>query len=120
MRAFDEDETLGVVGPEEHIQRLETFWGGNADTLQCMAGRIGMRAPEEQDYFVAGSMFWARLESLRPLLDARLRAAEFEQESGQLDGTLSHSIERLFGACASQSGFSVKDAASVSNTTRQA
>jgi lipopolysaccharide biosynthesis protein len=119
LRAFDEDESLGVVGPEGHLQRLETFWGGNADAVQYVAARIGMLPPGQHDPFVAGSMFWVRLESIRDLLDARLFGSEFEQESGQLDGTLSHAVERLFAACASHSGFRVEDATAISRIAPQ-
>jgi lipopolysaccharide biosynthesis protein len=113
LRVFEEEQDLGIVGPEGHLQRLGHFLGANAGTVRRMAARLGMPVPEQDEYFVAGNMFWVRLESLRLLLDAQLRSGEFEQESGQIDGSLSHAIERLFGACASKAGFNVKDAASV-------
>ncbi|MBA3486134.1 MAG: glycoside hydrolase family 99-like domain-containing protein [Lysobacter sp.] len=112
-RAFDEDETLGIVGPEAHLLQLEKFWGANIEAVRYVSTRVGMRVPGEHELFVAGSMFWVRLESLRLLLDAGFFVGEFETESGQLDGTLPHAVERLFAACATQSGFTVHDAASI-------
>ena len=113
LRAFEEDETLGMIGPEGHLQPLETFWGANVDTVKYLAARAGERPPHSHEYFVAGSMFWARLEALRPLLDTPLQAAEFESESGQLDGTLAHAVERVVAAWMSHAGFRVMDAAAV-------
>jgi lipopolysaccharide biosynthesis protein len=119
IRAFEENKNLGVVGPEGHLLQIDAFWGGNAETFHYMAARLGIPLPHEDDCFVAGSMFWVRLESLRPLFDANLCASEFECESGHLDGTLSHTIERIFGACATYAGFSVEDAASVTGASAQ-
>ena len=110
---------MGIVGPEGHLQQLDAFWGANADAVQYLAARIGMAPPEQRDHFGAGSMFWARLESLRDVLDARLSDAEFEQESGQLDGTLAHAVERLFATCASHAGFTVDDATSIAGIAAQ-
>ena len=59
----------------------------------------------EADRFVAGSMFWVRLEALRPLLDAHLDPQLFESERGQVDGTCAHAVERLFGLCVDAAGF---------------
>ena len=36
------------------------------------------------------------LDALRPILDAKLEAWEFEQEAGQIDGTMEHALERTF------------------------
>jgi lipopolysaccharide biosynthesis protein len=59
--------------------------------------------------FISGSMFWARLPSLHPLLDASLSEYDFETEAGQIDGTFAHAVERVFGICAKDAGFTVRD-----------
>jgi lipopolysaccharide biosynthesis protein len=113
LREFEQDKSLGLVGPDGHLQQLETFWGANVDAVKYLAARIGVRAPRSHEAFIAGSMFWARLEAMRPLLDTPLHDAEFEPESGQLDGTLAHAVERMVAACASHAGFRIMDAAAV-------
>jgi len=95
--AFVTDETLGIVAPEGHVQRLDYYWGANQDNVRYLATRIGIARPDPtSDHFIAGSMFWARLESLRDLLDSHLDASEFEPEQGQIDGTFAHAVERIF------------------------
>ena len=97
---------LGLVAAEGHIQPLHYYWGANRDTVHALAVRLGMPEPDsERDRFVAGSMFWLRLPALRPLLDAHLDPCEFEPETGQVDGTLAHAIERAFSLSAQAAGY---------------
>nr|WP_253260829.1 glycoside hydrolase family 99-like domain-containing protein [Rhodanobacter glycinis] len=115
LAAFAEDPTLGLIAPEGHLQPIEHYWGANRDTFDYLARRLGMDfddlAPRTD--FIAGSMFWARLPALRPLLDAQLAAWEFEAEAGQIDGTFAHAIERMGVVAARNAGFHTRDAASL-------
>jgi lipopolysaccharide biosynthesis protein len=71
--------------------------GGNAHAFERMASRLGMDSTSSwESGFFAGTMFWVRLEALRPLMDAHLGEWQFETEGGQIDGTLSHAVERIF------------------------
>lgn len=44
-------------------------------------------------YFPAGSMFFARTESIKTLIN-NLDIASFDEESGQISGTMAHAVER--------------------------
>lgn len=66
-----------------------------------------------RDTFVAGSMLWLRLASLRTLLDAGLGEWEFEEESAQVDGTLAHAVERVLALTAAAGGFTTASAAHI-------
>lgn len=107
--AFAADEALGLVGPEGHQLAVADYLGGNADWLidlrQRMQAHWPAAADEAADRFFSGSMFWLRLRALAPLFDAGLSEADFEAESGQIDGTLAHAIERGFGLCARIAGY---------------
>jgi lipopolysaccharide biosynthesis protein len=106
LGAFHERPTLGMAYAEGHRQRLDYYWGANQANVLALAGRLGIPDPKpEQDSFVAGSMFWVRLAALRPLLDAHLDLSAFEEESGQVDGTFAHAIERIFLPCITAAGF---------------
>ena len=112
--AFRDDAALGLVHAEGHLQPLDYYWGANRANVDYLARRIGIPAPQvEHDTFVAGSMFWVRPAALRQLLDAHLELADFETEAGQLDGTLAHAIERIFGLTVAAGGFTNASAAGV-------
>lgn len=112
VEAFDADPGLGLVPPEGHVQRLDYFWGANERNVQGLLSRFGLpQADTDNDTFIAGSMFWVRLEALRPMLDAHLQPSLFDEEAGQVDGTLAHAIERTFTLVARYAGYRQQDAA---------
>jgi lipopolysaccharide biosynthesis protein len=119
LEAFAQDARLGMVGPEEHMPLLIDYLGANRELVQHYAIRAGLSTspflPTQR--FIAGSMFWTRLDALRPLLDAHFGVWEFEEENGQIDGTGAHAIERLFGFTAESTGYCMFDAATVCGTS---
>ena len=112
-QAFQDQPNLGVAAAEGHILPVCEFVGGNEVALKYLLARLGLATPPSNANFVAGSMFWVRLAALRPLLDANLRIGEFEAESGQIDGTLAHAVERTIGLATRTAGFEIKDIASI-------
>ncbi len=112
--AFSVDSTLGLLAPEGHVQPMHYYWGANENNVRYLATRVGIRQPRiDSDEFIAGSMFWARLDALRPLLDAHLDDWEFEPEQGQVDGTFAHSLERVFMLAAHEAGYRSIDTATL-------
>jgi lipopolysaccharide biosynthesis protein len=112
VAAFRDDARLGLVHAEGHLQPLDYYWGANRDNVDYLARRLGIAPPNMQnDSFIAGSMFWLRPAALRILLDAHLEGAGFEAETGQLDGTLAHAVERVFCLAARSQGFAITSAA---------
>jgi lipopolysaccharide biosynthesis protein len=108
---FATEPGLGLIAADGHFQPLGPYLGANRDTVSYLTRRLGLTEPDsEHDGFVAGSMFWARLEALRPLLDAHLSECEFESEAGQLDGTFAHAVERIFARVAAHAGFRTAEA----------
>ncbi len=114
VRAFAHDAGLGLVAPEGHLLPTEQYLGGNRAHLDYLSTRLGLDAASaRQPCFASGSMFWVRTAALRPLLDAHLDEWEFESESGQIDGTFAHAVERIFARCAISSGLKITTAAAV-------
>ncbi len=58
-------------------------------------------------------MYWFRVEALGGLADLVSEEDAFEFETGQLDGTLAHAIERLIVLYASIGGYVVEEFNSV-------
>ena len=90
---------LGLLAPERALLELDAHWGANEARVRELARDCGARPGEiDATRFPAGSMYWIRLDGLDPLLDCPgLGIAAFEEEQGQIDGTLAHAVERLLG-----------------------
>lgn len=89
LEAFMSQADLGLVAPDGHLQPLEFYLGANAEKVRQSIARLGFSQPDTNNHsFVSGTMFWVRVEALRPILDANLLEMEFENECAQIDGTL--------------------------------
>jgi lipopolysaccharide biosynthesis protein len=98
FEAFRRDPGLGMIAPD-HLPSVRpgVGWTRNFAQAQELARRFGVHIEAGGPLdFPSGSMFWARSAALRPLLDCKLQFEDFDAESGQLDGTLAHAIERLY------------------------
>jgi lipopolysaccharide biosynthesis protein/glycosyltransferase involved in cell wall biosynthesis len=110
LSLFQSHPDVGLVGPEGHLVLGTTFWGANEARVKSMAAQMGMAAVPDAFSFFAGSMFWFRPAALQPLLALGLRPDDFEAESGQVDGTLAHAIERLFPLAVEKAGYRMVEA----------
>jgi lipopolysaccharide biosynthesis protein len=91
-----------LVGPKGHYVSLQRYIGGNTEQLNnLLAALYGNKKADEYlknmaNYgFFAGTMFWCRIDAIKPLLDIRLIPEDFEPERAQIDATMAHSCERL-------------------------
>jgi glycosyltransferase involved in cell wall biosynthesis len=96
-------EKIGLVFPEDPNIR---GWDDNLDFAEDLARRMGMQGklPKELD-FPIGTMFWARPEALKPLVDLNLGWGDYPPEPLPLDGSMLHAMERLLPLVAQQAGF---------------
>ncbi|WP_292705894.1 glycoside hydrolase family 99-like domain-containing protein [Mesorhizobium sp.] len=113
IQRFNANSGLGLLAPAGSLLDLGQPDRNvlNRGWLDRLLPRLGMtsRIGRYDMVFPAGSMFWFRPEALRPLADLGLGPDEFEDEVGQIDGTLAHAIERLTAAVALESGYSVSE-----------
>lgn len=104
LTAFEEDVSLGLVGPDRHFVAMSTYIGSNEGKILDIGHRLGLSESQIRDQgFFAGTMFMARTSALRPLMRLGFSDDDFEVEAGQIDGTFAHAIERgialSVGAC---------------------
>lgn len=95
---FSQRPDIGIVA-SQHFEPMRQWvnWGGDFEHANKLAHRMGAKLSASNVLdFPSGSMFWARSSALKPLLDLNLSIEEFETENNQIDGTLAHSIERLY------------------------
>lgn len=82
-------------------------WGSNFDRIRSLMVRIGVSVSKDLVLeFPSTSFFWGRSAAIRPLLALKLDWSDFEAETGQIDGTLVHAIERMILYVAEASSFS--------------
>lgn len=98
---FEHNEDLGIIGPSGNVLPTHFYLGSNLFHIKKLLERLNI------DYeaflgstFVAGSMMAAKTRALIPLNNIGLSASEFEEEAGQVDGTIAHAIERIISVSA--------------------
>jgi hypothetical protein len=105
LSLFD-DPKIGVIFPQHMYElRGSLNWGYNYDLARALLRKAGIALNKTLPLeFPSGSMFWGRSAAIRPLLNLNLNFEDFPAESGQLDGTLAHAIERTILMFAESSG----------------
>jgi len=72
-------------------------WAYDFEIAKELLSRVGFSLTSQHLLeFPSGSMFWGKTEAIRPLLNLNLQFQDFPPESGQIDGTIAHAIERSF------------------------
>lgn len=103
---FSDDPSLGMVGPESQLLPITDHLENNARHLKRLATELSFDFDQALKtlQFVAGTMFFARLSILTPLLKLRFKNTDFEPEDGQTDGTFAHALERGLSIAAATNG----------------
>ncbi|MFP7707040.1 rhamnan synthesis F family protein [Trueperella sp. LYQ141] len=101
LQLFVDHPNLGIViPPMPHIgyPTMGHAWFENREPARKLMKKMGLSVPFDATTPIAsyGSMFIARPELLRPLIDLKLDWEDFPGEGEYSDGSLAHVIERLF------------------------
>lgn len=112
ISGFQLRDSLGLVyaEPRNLVRNINLTWGRDFSHLQKWTEGLNLVAPTSLFRYLdfpAGGMFAARVEALRPLLRTSFAYEDFPKETGQVDGTLQHAIERAIGAVVTSSGFEI-------------
>jgi lipopolysaccharide biosynthesis protein len=121
LHDFVRDPEIGILGPAGHVVPMSFYWGSNALAVEKLACRLGISPAElPRCNFVAGTMFFARTAALAPLADLALGDEDFEAESGQVDGTFAHAVERAISISAKAAGLKLLSADGSASNRRYA
>ena len=108
LSLFQSIPSLGMAMPLVFPSVIgAAHWSDNREIAEELAHRMGLTDPLPDDAnidFPVGSMFWARTRALRPLLELDLQASHCPPEYGQVDATVAHAIERLYGVVCRATG----------------
>jgi len=110
------DQSIGLLCPSGHLVPLINHWGGNAENCAKLASRLGYEFEEIISMnFAAGTMFFAQINAILPLLNLAIDEDDFDEELGQTDGTFAHAIERIFPVSCAAAGLNTVEQASTPN-----
>jgi hypothetical protein len=101
---MDADPSIGIIYPDDP----GCFgWEGNYSYGKALIERMGYKAPlpDASINFPVGTMFWARSEALKPLLDLNLQWEDYPEEPIPVDGSTLHAMERFFGIVPRLTGY---------------
>ena len=103
VERFSSDETLGMVFPcDPHLRS----WDDNRSQAERLAKRMGItKALPSFFEFPLGTMFWSRVDALKPLFDLRLGWNDYPKEPVPYDGTILHALERLLSFAVQHAGY---------------
>jgi lipopolysaccharide biosynthesis protein len=105
MDLFKNNKKIGILAPKKHYYTHDKEnMASNIKYYDYLCDKL--QITKEWDSFPAGSMFWFRQKALDLLLN--LSSNDFDIEHGMVDGTLPHSIERLFSIIVKHSGHKVE------------
>jgi hypothetical protein len=107
IRGFNANRDLGLVVADGELCEGEKGWKANRQRSDELVKALDLRLDDYSPCFVFASIFWARGSALKSLRKLALQAQSFEPESGQVDGTTAHAIERLFSILAMAEGLKV-------------
>lgn len=96
---------VGIVVPWGNRLYYKDWKSGNESTIKEILSKKRMNYFEDF-YFPSGSMFWFKPDVFEGLVEL-IKGEEFEPEKGQVDGTLAHAIERMFGLVCYLNGYNI-------------
>lgn len=104
LENLQRDIDLGVVTARNSLLG-SGYWSGNLLRTQELATRLELEFSPEELLFPAGSMYACKGLVIQGLRALCLSEEDFEPESGQIDGTTAHAVERLVGLVSIAGGY---------------
>jgi lipopolysaccharide biosynthesis protein len=112
LSAFATSSRLGLVTADGSVLGRE-YWGRNQTVTAALLRRLELDLRPRDLKFAAGSMYWVRGFVLQGLRALDLSAQDFEPETGQVNATTAHAVERLIGALTAEAGYALVERSAV-------
>ena len=101
IKQFEVDDKLGIIFPKTYSEIVKFIPGGNNTNNRILLNRYFKLIKVDiqllnNDFkeFPVGDMFWGRSNAFTQVFSYPFTLAEFPEETGQLDQTIMHGIER--------------------------
>lgn len=112
LTKFEGNSRLGVLLPPESLSDNFSFffkntWDKDFNLMQLLAKKLGLKCNLDEDKkpISLGTVFWAKVDSIKKLLEFEWKYEDFDDEPMASDGTISHAIERCFAYVAQDAGY---------------
>ncbi len=99
INLFEKYSEIGIIAPPTYTPLKEYIgWGANNENIEKLNSKMGAikNGLPNRPQFPSGTMFWAKTQAIIELFELGLTQSDFENETGQSDGTLAHAIERYW------------------------
>ena len=105
LKRLEEDSKTGIVVPRGNIFDYKDWIGSNNKMVVDFIKQNNIRS-RENFTFPSGAMFWFKPAVFQQLYQT-IDSGRFKVEQGELDGTMAHTIERLFGLLCQHNGYAL-------------
>lgn len=99
---FASDPSIGMVFPDDPNI---VGWSLNRPHAEEIGRRLCLPPLPQHFLFPIGTMFWARVEALKPLFDLNLTLDDYPVEPLPYDGSFLHALERVLPFIVERQGF---------------
>ncbi|MDG1738400.1 MAG: glycoside hydrolase family 99-like domain-containing protein [Paracoccaceae bacterium] len=107
LNKFLSDPDLSIWVADGQALQSNKWWGVNKSNVDNVLARIGLSIASHKPYFPSGSMYWIKPFTLGMLKSLQLGPSDFEDETGAVDGTTAHAVERVVGELALAAGHKI-------------
>lgn len=112
ISVFESNSEIGILTPPLYLGKFVTSeylnqWGDNYPYIVELLKKTDVKTIPTNNSFIKsfGTVFWARTDAIKKLLNYKWRYEDFDEEPLPNDGTLSHAIERSLCFYAEDAGY---------------
>ncbi len=115
LNYMEKEERVGLMVPPPPLSSnmnaaYRNAWWGNEQVAGKLLKQMGIEEPiyTENHPIALGTVFWAKVDALKPLLEIDWKYEDFDEEPLKDNGTVSHAIERILPNVAASVGYETK------------